>query len=121
MLALDLPVETPMTAEEVAKLVARGKPVEIVGGGTKRGVGAVEGAKAILSFAGMDKVVDYQPEELVLTVQPGVKLSTLEKLVAAEGQMLPFEPPKLARLLGGKGQPTIGGTLAAGLSGPRRI
>jgi len=121
MLALDLPVETPATPEEVAKIVAKGRPLEIVGGGTKRGIGAVEGAKAVLSLAAMDKVVDYQPEELVLTVQPGAKLATLEKLVAAEGQMLAFEPPKLTRLLGAKGQPTIGGVLAAGLSGPRRL
>jgi len=121
MLALDLPVETPTTPDEVAKIVACGRPLEIVGGGTKRGVGAVSGAKTVLSLAAMDKVVDYQPEELVLTVQAGARLSVLEKLVAAEGQMLAFEPPKLTRLLGAKGQPTIGGVLAAGLSGPRRI
>jgi glycolate oxidase FAD binding subunit len=121
MLAVDQPVETPATAGEVAEVVAAGRPLEIKGGGTKRGIGAIAGAKGVLSLSGLDKVVDYQPEELVLTVQPGVKLATLEKLVAAEGQMLPFEPPKLTRLLGAKGQPTIGGVLAAGLSGPRRI
>jgi glycolate oxidase FAD binding subunit len=121
MLALDLPVETPTTPQDVAEVVARGRPLEIVGGGTKRRIGAVRAAKAVLSLAKLDKVVDYQPEELVLTVQPGAKLSVLEKLVAAEGQMLPFEPPKLTRLLGAKGQSTIGGVVATGLSGPRRI
>jgi glycolate oxidase FAD binding subunit len=121
MLALDLPTETPKTAEEVAEIVAAGRPLEVVGGGTKRGIGSVTGAKAVLSLAGLDKVVDYEPQELVLTAQPGVKLAALEKLVAAQGQMLPFEPPKLTRLLGAKGQPTLGGVLAAGLSGPRRI
>ena len=74
----------------------------------------------------MSKVIDYAPEELVLTAQAGVKLATLEKLVAAEGQMLPFEPPDLGRLLGAQakpfgGQATLGGTLAGNLSGPRRI
>jgi glycolate oxidase FAD binding subunit len=121
MLAPDLPVETPRTAEEAAEIVATGRPLEIIGGGTKRGIGAVTGAKAVLSLAALDKVVDYQPQELVLTAQPGVRLATLEKLVAAEGQMLPFEPPKLTRLLAARGQPTLGGVLAAGLSGPRRI
>jgi glycolate oxidase FAD binding subunit len=121
MLALDLPVETPASAEEVAEVVAAGRPLEVVGGGTKRGVGAVRGAEAILSLKKLARVVDYQPEELVLTAQPGVRLKDLEALVAAEGQALPFEPPHLARLLKAKGQPTLGGVIAAGLSGPRRL
>ena len=121
MLDLGLRTETPKTAAEVVELVADGRKWEIVGGGTKRGIGAVRGADAVLSLAGLSKVIDYAPEELVLTAQPGVTLATLEKLVAAEGQMLPFEPPHLGKLLGAKGQPTLGGALAANLSGPRRI
>ena len=125
MLGLALRTETPKTAAEVVELVADarsgGRPLEIVGGGTKRGIGAAPGAEAVLSLSGLDKVVDYAPAELVLTAQAGVKLSTLEKLVAAQGQMLPFEPPHLARLMGSKGSPTLGGALAANLSGPRRI
>src|SRR5450432_3707830 len=116
MLDLGLRTETPKTAAEVVELVAAGRPLEIVGGGTKRGVGSVRGAEA-----GLSQVIDYAPEELVLTAQAGVKLATLEKLVAAEGQMLPFEPPHLGKLLGAKGHATLGGTLAANLSGPRRI
>ncbi|HEY2357153.1 MAG TPA: glycolate oxidase subunit GlcE [Phenylobacterium sp.] len=124
---LDLAVETlrPKSATEVVGLVAEagaaGRALEIVGGGTKRRVGGGAGGDALLSLAGLSKVIDYAPEELVLTAQAGVKLSVLEKLVAAEGQMLPFEPPHLVKLLGAKGQPTLGGTLAANLSGPRRI
>ena len=125
MLDLAARTETPKTAADVVGLVAEagaaGRSLEIVGGGTKRGIGAVAGADAVLSLAGLNKVIDYAPEELVLTAQSGVKLATLEKLVAAEGQMLPFEPPHLAKLLGSKGQPTLGGTIAANLSGPRRI
>ena len=125
MLDLADRTETPKTAGEVVELVAdagsAGRTLEIAGGGTKRGIGAVHGADAVLSLAGLNRMVDYAPEELVLTAQAGVKLATLEKLVAAEGQMLPFEPPHLARLLGAKGQPTLGGALAANLSGPRRI
>ena len=125
MLDLATPTEKPKTAEEVVQAVAEagaaGRRLEVVGGGTKRGIGAVQGADAVLSLARLAKVIDYAPEELVLTTQPGVKLATLEKLVAAQGQMLPFEPPHLAKLLGAKGQPTLGGALAANLSGPRRI
>ena len=130
MLDLADRIETPKTAAEVVELVAdagaAGRSLEIVGGGTKRGIGAGRGADAVLSLAGLNRVIDYAPEELVLTAQAGVKLATLEKLVAAEGQMLPFEPPHLVKLLGArplgaKGQPTLGGALAANLSGPRRI
>ena len=124
MLDLTARTQTPKTAAEVVELVAdagaMGRPLEIIGGGTKRGVGAVE-ADSVLSLAGLDQVIDYAPEELVLTAQAGVTLASLETLVAAQGQMLPFEPPHLNRLLKTKGEPTLGGALAANLSGPRRI
>ncbi|MGZ3402859.1 MAG: glycolate oxidase subunit GlcE [Phenylobacterium sp.] len=124
MLDLAARTETPNTAAEVVGLVAEagaaGRTLEIVGGGTRRGIGGGE-ADSVLSLAGLARVIDYAPEELVLTAGPGVTLAALEKLVAAEGQILPFEPPHLARLLGAKGKPTLGGTLAANLSGPRRI
>ncbi|THD70855.1 FAD-binding protein, partial [Phenylobacterium sp.] len=125
MLDLVALTETPKTAEEVCELVAdagmSGRRLEVIGGGTKRGIGSVADADAVLSLAGLNKVVDYAPEELVLTAQPGVTLAVLEKLVAAHGQMLPFEPPHLGKLLGATGRATLGGTLAANLSGPRRI
>jgi len=116
---------TPTTPEEVLEIVAEAaaatRRIEVIGGGTKRGVGRVERPDVALSLAGLDAVVDYAPEELVLTARPGARLKDLEKLVGSEGQMLAFEPPKLAKLLGSKGEPTLGGALAANLSGPRRI
>jgi len=125
MLKDALKSERPTTPVEVLELVAdagaAGRALEIIGGGTKRSIGAVTGAAAVLSLAKLDKVVDYAPEELVLTAQVGARLSDLEQLVAAEGQMLPFEPPHLTGLLGSRGEPTLGGVLAANLSGPRRI
>src|SRR3954451_8801555 len=107
MLDLATRTETPKTATQVVELVAAGRPLEVVGGGTKRGIGTVTGAEAVLSLSGLTKVIDYAPEELVLTAPAGVKLATLERRVAAEGQMLPFEPPHLTRLLGAKGSPTL--------------
>ncbi|HZZ30565.1 MAG TPA: glycolate oxidase subunit GlcE [Phenylobacterium sp.] len=125
MLDLAARTETPKTAEAVCELVAEagasGRTLEIVGGGTKRSIGAGPAADVVLSLAGLNRIIDYAPEELVLTAQPGVTLAALEKLVAAHGQMLPFEPPHLGKLLGAKGRATLGGVLAANLSGPRRI
>lgn len=59
-------------------------------------------------------VVDYQPQELVLTARAGTPLAEIEARLAEQGQMLPFEPPRF----GGAG--TLGGAIATGLSGPRR-
>jgi len=125
MLDLSARTEQPTSPEEVQAIVAdaaaHGRRLEIIGGGTKRGVGRVERADLTLSLAALDAVLDYAPEELVLTARPGAKLKDLEKLVASQGQLLPFEPPRLTKLLGSKGEPTLGGALAANLSGPRRI
>jgi glycolate oxidase FAD binding subunit len=60
-------------------------------------------------------VVAYEPRELAPTVRAGTSLAQVESLLAAERQMLAFEPPRF-----GTGNATIGGTVAAGLSGPRR-
>ena len=118
-------IHEPASPEEVREVIAEaaqvGRRLEVVGGGTKRSVGAVARADAVLSLARLDAVLDYAPEELVLTARPGARLKELEKLVASEGQMLPFEPPRLTRLLGARGEPTLGGVLAANLSGPRRV
>jgi len=125
MLAEATKTLAPDTPEElqavVAEAAAKGRRIEVIGAGTKRGVGRVARPALVLSTAALDTVMDYAPEELVLTARPGAKLKDLEKLVASEGQMLPFEPPRLAKLLGAKGEPTLGGVLAANLSGPRRI
>jgi glycolate oxidase FAD binding subunit len=118
-------MEAPTGVEAVQTLVASAIEnrwrIEVVGGGTKRSIGAVAKPDVMLSLAAMDAVVDYAPEELVLTVQPGATLTDLERLTAQQGQMLAFEPPHLTGVLGRPGHPTIGGALATNLSGPRRV
>jgi glycolate oxidase FAD binding subunit len=59
--------------------------------------------------------VDYEPSELVITARCGTRLSEIESALAAHDQFLAFEPPAFG------GDPTIGGVIAAGLSGPRRM
>jgi glycolate oxidase FAD binding subunit len=116
---------TPTSAEEVQALVAEagaaGRRLEVLGGGTKRALGAMATVDAALSTARLDRVVDYAPDELTLTAQAGARIADLEKLAAGRGQMLAFEPPRWTKLLGVRGEPTLGGVLAANLSGPRRI
>jgi len=60
-------------------------------------------------------IIEYQPSELVITVRSGTLLSELEAELKANKQMLAFEPPQHSK------DTTIGGVIACGLSGPRRV
>ena len=124
---IDTAVRTlkPTSLEEVQAIVAEAgaaaRHIEVLGNGTKRAIGAMDPVDLALSTQRLDRIVDYAPDELVLTAQAGVRLADIEKLVAARGQMLAFEPPRWTRLIDTRGEPTLGGVLAANLAGPRRI
>jgi glycolate oxidase FAD binding subunit len=109
----------PLTtlAEAVRAAAADGRPLRIRGGGTKDFYGqSLEGE--ILDTRACSGIVAYDPTELVVTARGGTPLAELEAALAAQGQMLAFEPPRFAQ--SGAGGATIGGAVAAGLSGPRR-
>ena len=92
---------------------AAATPLVIHGGNTKSFYGAKTIGEAV-DMRAYSGIIAYQPRELVLTVRAGTPLAQIEAAMASEMQMLPFEPPHF-----GAGA-TIGGTVAAGLSGPRR-
>jgi glycolate oxidase FAD binding subunit len=99
--------------ETIRAAAAARRPLAIRGGGTKTFLGrAVDGD--VLETSPIRGVVDYAPTELVITARAGTPLGDIEAEMRAEGQMLAFEPPRYAA--GG----TLGGAVAAGLSGPRR-
>ncbi|WP_138932902.1 glycolate oxidase subunit GlcE [Roseovarius arcticus] len=109
----------PETEAELARMIAGANgPLRIVGGGT-RGFGA--GTGEALSTAGLSGVTLYEPGALTLVVRAGTPLAEVEDVLAAEGQRLAFEPMDHRELLGTSGVPTIGGMVAANVSGPRRI
>lgn len=97
--------------------------LEVVGGGSKAGLGRQERYDAVLDLSSMAGVVDYQPEELVLTLRAGTPMAEIESLLAEANQMLAFEAPDYGALLGGGKTHggTIGGLVATNLSGPRRL
>jgi glycolate oxidase FAD binding subunit len=95
--------------------------LEVCGLGTKTGIGNQPAYDACLDVSAMQGIVDYQPEELVLTVRAGTTLSAVEAALDKADQMLAFEPADLSRLLESKSTGTIGGVLATNLSGPRRL
>jgi glycolate oxidase FAD binding subunit len=104
-------------AEAIRAAAADGRPLRIRGGGTKDFYGqSLHGE--ILDTRGYAGIVAYDPTELVVTVRAGTPLADLEAALREKRQMLAFEPPHFAQ--SGSGGATVGGAVAAGLSGPRR-
>ncbi|HET7022392.1 MAG TPA: FAD-binding protein [Xanthobacteraceae bacterium] len=116
----------PCDAKEVEAAVqsalAGAKTVEIMGHGSKRVIGRPAQTDLTLDLSALTGVTLYEPEELVLSAKAGTPLAEIEALLAAHGQQLAFEPMDYAAVLGGDaGRGTIGGALAANVSGPRRL
>jgi len=108
--------------EAVRWAVSNDKRLEIVGQGSKRGIGRPSQTELTLDLSGLTGVTLYEPEELVLSVRAGTPIADIEKLLDENQQQLTFEPADYGPLFGiAAGQGTIGGVLAANLSGPRRI
>ena len=104
-------------AERVRAAAADQTPLRIRGGGTKDFHGRTLHGE-VLDTRALQGIVAYEPSELVVTVRAGTPLADLEAALAGRGQCLPFEPPHFARE--GGGHATVGGMVAAGLSGPAR-
>jgi glycolate oxidase FAD binding subunit len=116
----------PRDAKDVEAAVqwalAEGKALEVAGQGSKRAMGRPAQTDLTLDLSPLAGVTLYEPEELVLSAKAGTPIAEVEALVASKGQQLAFEPMDYGAILGGAaGRGTIGGVLAANLSGPRRI
>jgi glycolate oxidase FAD binding subunit len=116
----------PRDAEEVRAVIAwaaaEEEPLEILGAGTKRGLGRPLQTTRGVDLSALSGVTLYEPDELVLGARAGTRLADIETLLAENRQQLAFEPADLGPLYGGpEGGGTIGGAIACNLSGPRRI
>jgi glycolate dehydrogenase FAD-binding subunit len=116
----------PRDAKEVEDAVrwalSEEKPLEVMGQGSKRTIGRPSQTDLTLDLSGISGVTLYEPAELVLSAKAGTPLAEIEALLDENNQQLGFEPIDYGPLLGGEpGQGTIGGAIAANLSGPRRI
>src|SRR5260370_15107102 len=116
----------PRDQKDVAAAIewalAGGKTLEVVGGGSKREIGRAAQWDLTLDLSGLSGVTLYEPEELVLSAKAGTPLAGIAQLVASRGHELAFEPMDYGPVLGrSMGQGTLGGALAANLSGPPRI
>lgn len=108
----------PETESDLADMVAGAKgALAIVGGGTH----GVSVSGNVLCLAGLNGVELYEPGSLTIVVGAGTTVAEVTAVLAAENQRLAFEPMDYRGLLGTDGEPTIGGVVAANVSGPRRI
>ncbi len=100
-------------AARIRQAFAQGRALCLRGGGTKDFYGGPPRGEPLdtRAYAG---IVAHEPTELVVTARCGTPLATVEAALAANGQMLAFEPPHFGA------RATLGGCVAAGLSGPRR-
>ena len=116
----------PRDADEVRQAVewalSEGVTLDVRGSGSKLVLGQPMQCDRVLDLSDLSGIVDYAPEELVVTLRAGTPLREVEALLAQRNQMLAFEPPDLGPLLGQEaGQGTLVGTIMGNLAGPRRL
>ena len=116
-----VPADIDELRDAVAGALADEEAVEIVAGGSKRGLGRPLQTPHVLDLSRLCGIRDYAPSELVLTAGAATPLADIEQTLAEAGQMLAFEPPDWRGLFKDGGEPTLGGALACNLGGPRRI
>jgi glycolate oxidase FAD binding subunit len=113
---------TDTEAAELVKVAGRSKlTLEIRGGGTKRGLGALVETSDILSTEALSGITAYNPAEMVMTARAGTPLKDILEALHEQNQMLAFEPADWRGIYGASGESTIGGLFACNLSGPRRF
>jgi len=109
---------TPSTEAELAEIIRDADgPLAVRGGGTR----GIDATGAPLSTSNLSGITLYEPGAMTVVAQAGTPVSKIEEKLAAENQRLAFEPMDHRTLLGKTGEPTIGGVMAANISGPRRI
>ncbi len=113
-----LPVVRPQSVAELGDVVRRAsaerQAVYPVGGGTMLGLGLPPSRPGwVVDVRTLHRIVDYPARDMTITVQAGVAIGELQRVLAAENQRLPVDVPHADRA-------TLGGALAANVSGPRR-
>jgi glycolate oxidase FAD binding subunit len=117
-----LKVRDAKDVEQVVRAAIAGdQPLEIIGHGSKRRIGQPMATNAVLDLSALNAVIAYEPNELIITVEAGAPLADVIALIDAKNQQFAFDPMDTAPLLGTGKIGTIGGMIAAGLAGPRRV
>jgi glycolate oxidase FAD binding subunit len=119
------PTDLGELRDAIREALAAEEPLELIAGGSKRGLGRPLQLPRTLDMSRLVGIRDYQPSELVLTAAAATPLEEIDAALAEARQILAFEPPDWGSLLGSPASAahrrTLAGALACNLSGPRRI
>jgi glycolate oxidase FAD binding subunit len=112
-------VWTPETSAELAEALHRAaqneRTIVIEGAGSKRAMGGpIETADETITTSALRRVLQYEPRDLTISVEAGLPWRELTRVLAANRQMIPLDPPYANAA-------TVGGVIAANSSGPRRL
>ncbi|MCC6294141.1 MAG: FAD-binding oxidoreductase [Bryobacterales bacterium] len=109
------PSQPEELAQALASARASGHPITLTGAGSKSGYGGpLPPAGTIVSTASLNRILQYEPHDLTISVQAGLGWAELERTLAGHHQAIPIDPPFSQAA-------TVGGVVATGLSGPRRL
>jgi glycolate oxidase FAD binding subunit len=115
------PADEAAMREAIAAAHAAGAPLLVQGNASKAAMLRPVQAARTVSARGLSGISLYAPSELVLTAGAGTPMAGIAAAVAAKDQHIIAEPPDFAALIGSDAAPTLGGVVAANLSGPRRV
>ncbi|MDQ2840902.1 MAG: FAD-binding oxidoreductase [Acidobacteriota bacterium] len=109
---------TPASAQELAGVLrstaASARPISVVGNNSKCLMGGPsQGGGVVISTSQLNRVLQYEPNDLTVSVEAGMRWADLQLLLAARGQMVALDPPFWPRA-------TVGGVVASNSSGPLR-
>ena len=116
-----LPETEQQTRELVRWAFAEGRSISVQGKNTKHGFGLPVDADCTLSLEKLSGILEYHPEELVMTALPGTPMAEIRQELTKHNQHLAFEPPALNRMYQVEDEGTIGGSFIGNLAGPRRF
>jgi glycolate oxidase FAD binding subunit len=122
----DTSVFYPQKENEVADIIKRSYksniPIEIIGSGSKKGIGKPIQCAKTLNLSKLDGIIEYKPEELYIKVKAGTRIDVIENELKKNNQQLAFEPIDFGYLFLGKSScGTAAGQVACSISGPRRF
>jgi glycolate oxidase FAD binding subunit len=107
-------VVAPETVDELVGLLTQGRSIRLCGNSTKdRMGGPIAASEVTISTAKLNRVLQYEPKDLTISVEAGISYRELSRVLAEHGQMVPLDPAFSERA-------TVGGIVAANVSGPRR-